>query len=86
VDDPLLVCRFEGFCNLLRDRHCLIDGHGALRNAVGECRTFDEFHHERDRAGRSLKAVDRRDVRVVQCRKNFRFALEPRESLCIASD
>ncbi len=81
VDDPLLVSGFEGLGDLLRDRQCLVDWNRALCDSVGERRPLDQFHDERRHAVALLEAVDVRDVRMVQRREDFGFALEPRQPL-----
>jgi hypothetical protein len=44
---------------------------------------FDQLHHERERAGRFLDAVDVRDVRVVERRQHLRLSVESVEPLGI---
>ena len=45
----------------------------ALRDALGERRPLDEFHHQRDRAIGLFESVNRGDVRMVQRGEDFRF-------------
>jgi len=47
MDHALLMRRFEGFGDLLRDGQRFAHGDGALRDPLGEIVTLDEFHHER---------------------------------------
>ena len=61
-------------------------GIGPWRNAVGQRRPLDQFHHQRESSVRLLQAVDVRDVRMVQDGEDFGFALEPREPLGIRAD
>ena len=76
VNDALLVRRFEGFRDLLRDRQRLVDRDGAARQALRKIFALDEFHHEgRDAVG-VFQAVNGRDVRMIQRGEDFRFALE----------
>ena len=85
MDDPLLVRRFERLRDLLRDRQRLVEWNRAARDALGERRPLDQFHHER-RAHRLLfsEAVDGRDVGMIQRGEDLRFALEPREALGVS--
>jgi hypothetical protein len=53
------------------------------RDHVGRRLAGDELHHDGGRARRFLYAVHRRDVRMIQRREQFRFALEPRDSIGI---
>ena len=64
----------------------LVDRDRTLGDAVGQRRALDQFHHERDRAAGFLQAVDVGDVRMVQGREDFGFALEPGQPLGIARD
>ena len=86
MDDPLLVCRFEGLGDLLRDGQRLGDGNRALRNAIRERRPFDKLHHQRGGGACSLQAVYRRDARMIEGGEDLRFALKPYESLGITGD
>ena len=61
-------------------------GNRPLRDAVRERRPLDQLHHERGDAVRSFQAVDRRDVRMIQRREDFGFALEPGQALGIGGD
>ena len=49
-------------------------------------RALDQLHHEGGRCPRSLQAIDRRDVRMIQRRQHFGFALEPRQPLRFGCD
>ena len=86
VDDPLLVCGFEGFRDLPRDRQRIVDGNRPLRDAIGERGPLDQLQHERLDAVRFFKAVDRGDVRMVERREHLRLALEAREPIGIARE
>ena len=81
MDDALLVRGFQCFGNLLGDRQRLIDWNRPLRDAVGQRRSFDQLHDERLHAIRLLKAVDVRDVRMIQRGEDLCFALEPSQSV-----
>jgi hypothetical protein len=79
MDDALLVRGLEGRGGLLRDRHRVGQRHRAARDVHGQILAFDEFHDQGARAPRLLDAVDGRDVRMIQRRQRFRFALKARE-------
>ena len=51
-----------------------------------EILALDEFHHQRRDAVGVFKAVNRRDVRMVQRREDFGFALEAREALGVRGE
>ena len=66
MDDPLFVRGFECFRDLRRDGQRFIDRNPFLRDSIGECRPLDQFQHQRVRAAAILKAVDGRDVRMIE--------------------
>ena len=86
VDDALLVRRFERLGDLPRDGQRLVEGDGALRDAIRKRRPFDEFEHERLRAVRVFETVDRRDVRMVQRGKDFGLTLEASEAIRVSGE
>ena len=85
MDDSLLVRRFEGLGDLLRDRQRLVEGMGPRVNPLCEILALDEFHDERRDAVGLLEPVDRGDVRVIQRGEDLRFALKPRQSFRVAA-
>ena len=86
MDDSLLMRSFEGVGDLLRDRQRLIDRNRPLRDPICQRRPLDEFHHQRDCAGAPFQAVDVGDVRMIQRREDFRFALEPRHTFSVGGN
>ena len=86
MDDPLLVCCFECFGNLLRDGQRLVERDRAHRDALRQVVALDQFHHDRTHTATFFEAVDVRDVRVIDCRQRQRFACKPREPIGIASE
>ena len=54
-----------------------------MRDAIGERRAVHELQHERLNAVRLLEAVDRRDVRMVERRKELRLSFEAGEAVRI---
>ena len=79
MDDPLLVRGFERLGDLLRDRQAPRRAESRLARCAATVVALDQFHHERAHAVRFFEAVDRGDVRMIQRREDFRFALKPRE-------
>lgn len=67
------------------NRERFIERDRALRDALREIVALHEFHHERGHVARALEAVDRRDVRMVERREDFGFALESREAIRVTS-
>ena len=86
VDDPLLVCCFEGFGDLLSNRQRLVERDSASFDAVSQRRPFDEFQNQRPDAVSFLQAVDVADVRVIQRSQNLCLTLEPRESFWVSRE
>ena len=62
MNDALLVRRFQRLGNLSGDRQRLVDRNRAGRDAIGERRAFDQFHHQRPSAVRLFQSVDLCDV------------------------
>ena len=75
MDDALLVRRFEGLCDLLRDRQRFVERDRPARDALREILTLDEFHHQRADAAGFFEAVNVRDRWMVQRRERLRLAL-----------
>ena len=86
MNDPLFVCRLQGFRDLPGDRQGLVDRNGALRDAVGERRPLDELHHERTDAARFLETMNVGDICVVQRGERVRFARKPRQPIGITGE
>src|SRR5262249_28628813 len=59
----------------------LVDGNRPARNALRQILTLHQFHHQRISTVRLLKAVDLRDVGVVQCCECLGLTLEPGEAI-----
>ena len=86
---PTPVCRLERVGNLCSNRQRFGNRQArprapwAGRKAVGERRPFDQLHHQRAYgiSRTLLKAVDVRDVGVIERGQHFRLALEPREAI-----
>ena len=83
MNDALLMRRFEGFGDLFGDGQRFVDGDGTLLDAIGECRSVDEFEHERAGVVALLDAVNLRDVGMVERRQDVCFTLETCETIRI---
>src|SRR5262249_58065251 len=86
MDDAQFMRRFERLRDLLRDWERFIDWDRATRDALREILALDEFHDERGQVARTLEAVDRRDIRMVERREHLRLTLKARQPIRIASD
>ena len=63
-----------------------IDRNGAGGDALRQILALDQFHQERRQVRCLLEPVDRPDVRMVEGREDFGFALKAREAIRIAND
>jgi hypothetical protein len=82
MDDAAFVSVFERVGDLEEDLFGFGGWDWALRDAIGEGLTRDQFHHE----GALFDAVDGRDPRMVQLGEDFRFALEASEAVGIGGE
>ena len=76
----------ESLCDLLRDRQCFVERNRTLSDPIGQRRAVNQFHHERLHRFVLLQPVDRRDVRMIQLRKNLRFTLETAHAVGICGE
>ena len=83
MNDSLLVRGLERVGDLFRDRQGFVEWYRALRNALREVVAFDQFHHEGGEVGCLLEAIDGPDVRMVESREHFGFALKARQTFRI---
>ena len=86
MNDPLLVRGFERVGDLLRDRQRFVERDRAARDTLRQVVALDQFHHEGMCATGFLKAVDRRDVRMIQRREGLRLAFEPRHAIGVRGE
>ena len=86
MDDPLFVRDFQRLGDLRGDGQRLIDRDRPLSDAIGQGRPLDQLHHQRGVAIHPFEAVDRRDVRMIQRRQDFGFALKSGEPLRVTRD
>ena len=84
MDDALFVRGFKGFRDLLGDGECFVDGECAACNTLREVVALDQFHDQCGEVWCLLEAVDRPDVRMVEGREHFGFALKARQAIRIA--
>jgi len=83
MDDSAVVCGFEPFRDLFRDRQRIVERNGPADQPFSEILSVDQFHHERLDAAGVLQSVHGRDVRMIQGGENLRFALKTREPVGI---
>ena len=89
VDNALFVSDVERLRDLPSDRQRIgnRDPAPARRgDQVGERLPVDELHHQRAGGARFLETMDVRDIRMIERRKDLRFALEPRETIAITGE
>ncbi len=86
MDDPLGVRRLHRLGDLPRYAQRLFDRKPSPPQTLSECLSFDEFQHEEVRALIGIESMNGGDVRMVQRRQRFGFALETREALGIPAE
>ena len=91
MNDPVLVCRFEGFCNLSGYLQRFVKGKGAVYETVRQCRPFDELEYQRPhprlpracRRVRFLEAVDGPDMWMIERSEYVRLSSEASKTVGI---
>ena len=78
MDDALLVRRFEGLCDLPRDRQGVTDGQWSASDEIRQRVSLDQFQDEPRQAVNDLEAVHRGDMRRLERCQEFRFPLPQR--------
>ncbi len=86
MDDAAAMSRVDGFGNLRGDAQHPIDRQRARDEDVRKGRTVHELEDQRHRRARLFNAVDGADVRMVERREHFRFAMETRQAVRVAGD
>src|SRR5262245_34683867 len=86
MNDALLVCGFQRFCDLSGDRKCFIDRQRSACDPIRECFAFDQFHNQRASAVCLFETVNSCDVRMVQRSEDFGFALESSEAFRVCRE
>jgi len=69
--------------DLSRDGERLVERNRSVGDAVGQRRPLHQFHHNRPYIVMFFQPVDVSDVRMIQRREDFRFALKPCEPIGI---
>ncbi len=83
MDDPDLVRRFDRLGDLLRDGQHVLEWNRPTRDPVRQRRPLDQLHHQRGLTVSAFEAVNPGDVGMVQRSEDFRFALEPGQSIAV---
>ena len=78
------MCGFERLGNLLRNWQGFIKRERSFGDPVGEGWPLHQLQHQRTGTVGFFKAVNGRDVRVVQAGKNLRLSLEPGQPVRIS--
>src|SRR5262245_14990976 len=80
MNDALFVRRLERLGDLAGNRERLLERNGTASDSLREVFTLDQLHHERRETVALLETVDGGDVRMIQRRQHFGFALKPRHA------
>src|SRR5262249_9496665 len=86
MDDPLVMCRFEGFTDTLRNVQSFIERDRAAAETFGQRLAFDKFQHEEARAVSFLEIIDARDIWGIERRDHLGFMLESLEAVRIGRE
>ena len=89
MDDPPVVRRFQGYCNLQRRRDGFVQRDRTAREPVLERLAVDQLEDEYGQPRRRVAlfdAVDCRDMWMVQRGEQTRLALEPRQPFWIGQE
>ena len=84
MNDSFFMRGFEGFSNLLCNGQRFIDWYRPVSfDSLLERLARQQLHDEILHALGMFKAMDRGDVRMIECPEHFRFALETGEAFRI---
>ena len=83
MHDAPLVRRFQGFGDLSRDRHNLVQWNRSGRDAIRQRRTVDQLQDERVHTIGILETVDRRDIWMIERCEDLCFPPEAREPVSV---
>jgi hypothetical protein len=86
MHDSRCVCRLQGLSDVSRDGQCFLERDGSMRNAICQCRTFDEFEDKSVCLTRLFEPIDRGDVRMVERGENLRFTSEPCQAISVSRE
>jgi len=81
MDDALLMRGVECPGDLARNLERIADRQRPLPQTIGERDPLDQFKHQRADAVGILQSIDRADMRMIERRKQARFAGKPRAAL-----
>ena len=77
MNNPLFMRGFQRLRNLFRDGQGFVERDRAARDALRKVLAFDQLHHEGTHTAGFFKAVDVRDVRMVQRGQGLSLAGKP---------
>ena len=83
MDDAAVVCALEGQRDLAGQSQRLVHREWTTRQPFRERLALHQLEHEPAPAVGVREPVNRRDLRVVQCREDARLAVEPRPAVRI---
>ena len=83
MDDAPLVRGFQRARDLPGVSDRLVERHRSLRESFRQRLAVDEFEHECADAIRFNEAVNRRDVRMIECGERVRFLPQPRHPIVV---
>ena len=83
MDDSLVVRRFQRLGDLRRDGKGFFERNRALPDSIGQRRPLNQLHDQRPNPISLLKAVDGRDVGMIQCSESLRLTVESCEPIGI---
>jgi hypothetical protein len=81
MDDAVLVRDFERPRDLPRVSKRVVQRHPSLPKPLVERLAIDELEHESTDPFRFNEAVNRRDVRMIQCGERLGFLTQPRHPI-----
>src|SRR5262245_5582776 len=86
MDDALFVRSLERFTDARCNTQGLVERNRPAPDAFRQCFAFNQFEYEKARTFRLFETVNRRNVRMIERRENFGFALEPAQALRVARE
>ena len=91
MNDPFIVSGMERLGDLARHGQRFVHREWSAHDTIGQRRALDELHDERTYevsafGGTFLKAVQLRDVWMVQRSEDLRFTLKPRNAFGVVSE
>jgi hypothetical protein len=77
---------FKRLYNLNRDTECFISGNGPTRETFGKRFAINELHRKKVGPLGFLKAIQRGNVRMIQCCQRAGFSFEPFRTVTISDE